>query len=242
MFFEGGKRLSSFSLRMLALFAMLCDHAALALLPSVGLLRAVGRIAFPLYCFLLVQGFMHTHDLRAYARRLLLLALLSEIPFDLLIFGRLSSPMEQNVLFSLLFALGALYACRTFDAQPLQAFIVCVALASCAMALRLSYGWLSVALCLCFYYTQRRRLQRLMLASGTLLVYSLSLFLSGVERGWALTSLCALFSLVPVLLYSGRPGPRHPALSLAFYLSYPAHLLLLFWLRALRIVPPYFLN
>lgn len=91
---------------------MCVDHAGLALFPSVGAFRCIGRPAFPLYCFLLVQGFRHTRDLRAYARRLLLLACFSEIPFDLLIFGQISSAMEQNVVFALLLGLMALYAAK----------------------------------------------------------------------------------------------------------------------------------
>ena len=102
--------LSSFVLRLIALVCMCVDHAGLALFPSASAFRCVGRLAFPLYCFLLAQGFAHTRDIRAYARRLLLLACVSELPFDLLIFGRLSSAMEQNVVFSLLLGLLALCA------------------------------------------------------------------------------------------------------------------------------------
>lgn len=234
--------LSSFFLRLAALFAMCLDHAGLALFPASGVFRCVGRIAFPLYCFLLVQGFLHTHNLHAYCRRLLLFAILSEIPFDLLIFGRMSSPMEQNVLFSLLFALLALISCSALHARPVQAWLVCIMLATSAMALRLSFGWLSIALCLCFYYARANRLQQTVLSGSTLLLYSFSLLLSGVDTHWVLTSLYALVSLVPISFYNGKPGPRHPLISLAFYAAYPLHLLLLFWLRALRIVPPYFMQ
>ena len=96
---------------------MFIDHAGLALFPSVGIFRCIGRLAFPLYCFLVAQGFRHTRDIRAYARRLLLLALISEVPFDLLIFGRISSAMEQNVVFSLLLGLLALYAVRMLEGK-----------------------------------------------------------------------------------------------------------------------------
>lgn len=221
---------------------MVLDHAGLALVPSLGALRCAGRVAFPLYCFLLVQGFVHTRDVRAYGRRLLLLAILSEIPFDLLIFGLLVSPMEQNVLFSLLLSLMALWACHSFEACPLQAWLVCATLAVSSMALRLSYGWLGVALCLCFYLLRENRLRMALSATGALLLYSLSLFLSGVDIGWVLTSLCAPLSLLPILLYNDKPGPRRPWLSYLFYAAYPAHLLLLALLRAMRLIPPYFLQ
>ena len=110
--------MSAFSLRLLALLCMVVDHAGLALFPSVGAFRCVGRAAFPLYCFLLAQGYRHTRSVRAYARRLLLFALLSEIPFDLLIFGRLACTLEQNALFSLLLGLMALWAADTLRARP----------------------------------------------------------------------------------------------------------------------------
>jgi len=239
---KGGSSLSSFFLRLMALVSMCLDHAGLALFPSVSAFRSVGRIAFPLYCFLLVQGFLHTRDVRAYSRRLLFFAILSEIPFDMLIFGQVFAPMEQNVLFSLLFALMALTCCDALQKSSIQAWIICITLATSAMALRLSFGWLAVALCLCFYYTREKRLHLLLLSGSTLLLYTLSLLLSGVDKSWVTASLYALFSLIPIALYNGRSGLRRPLIRFLFYAAYPAHLLLLVWLRALRIVPPHFLN
>lgn len=131
---------------------MCVDHAGLALFPSVGAFRCIGRPAFPLYCFLLVQGFRHTRDLRAYARRLLLLACFSEIPFDLLIFGQISSAMEQNVVFALLLGLMALYAAKALAVHPLPCALAVLALMLLAMAAQVSYGWLGVALCLAYAY------------------------------------------------------------------------------------------
>ncbi len=232
--------MSSFALRLLALLAMFADHAGLALFPAIGAFRCVGRLSFPIYCFLLVQGFTHTHDLRAYARRLLLFALVSEVPFDLLIFGRLASPVEQNVLFSLLFGLMALYAARALP--PLKAAIINVTLCMAAMAARVSYGWLGVALCLSVYYAGASRVRLLVCMGGALLLYSMSLSLSGVTHSWVLVSFCALLALAPLLSYNGKRGPRHPTLTALFYAAYPLHLLLLYLIRAMRLVPPYFLN
>lgn len=233
--------MSSFALRLLALMCMCVDHIGLALFPSSGVFRCVGRLAFPLYCFLLTQGYLHTRDLRAYARRLLLLALLSEVPFDLLIFGRVSSGVEQNVLFSLLLCLIALYAADSLRGRPASAALVLVTICMAAMSARVSFGWLGITLCLCFYYLKDHPPAMAAGAAGLLLLYSVSLFFSGVDRGWVLISLCALPSVLVLLAYNGRRGFRHPALTFLFYAAYPLHLALLVLLRALRLVPPGFL-
>ncbi len=231
--------MSSFSLRLLALMLMCVDHAGLALFPSSGIFRCVGRLSFPLYCFLLAQGYRHTRDVRAYGRRLLLAAILSEIPFDLLIFGRDACAVEQTVLFSLLLGLLALWAVDALQDSPLYALLAASALALAAMAARVSYGWLGIALCLIFGLTEGRR--RLTGAAAALLLYTLSLLLSGVARSWVLVSLCALLALPILSLYNGRRGLRAPLLTFAFYAAYPLHLLMLWALRAMRLIPPYFL-
>ncbi|MBR4040522.1 MAG: hypothetical protein IKJ11_10580 [Clostridia bacterium] len=232
--------MSSFALRTAALLAMIADHAGLALFPDLALLRCIGRISFPLYCFLVVQGYLHTRDVSAYGRRLLLTAILSEIPFDLLIFGRAASPVEQNVLFSLLLGLMALYAADVWADRPVYALFICASLCLGAMALNVSYGWLGVALCLTMRNTQADRLRFTLSTGAVLLLYTLSLLLSGVAPGWALASFCSLFSLVPLLLYNGRQGLRSPAITFLFYGAYPLHLIALVVIRAMRIIPPHF--
>lgn len=234
--------MSSFLLRLIALLAMFADHAGLALFPAAGVFRCVGRLAFPLYCFLLTQGYLHTRNLRAYAGRLLLLALLSEVPFDLLIFASPVSTVEQNVLFSLLLSLLALYAADALRDRPLHAWLAVMAVCVCAMAANVSYGWLGPVLCLAAYFgrNDRRRLALSML--GALGLYTLSLALSGVAASWVLVSLCALPAVMLMLAYNGKPGPRLPLLTFLFYTAYPLHLAALVIIRALRIIPPYFLG
>ena len=232
--------MSSFALRGIALMSMIVDHAGLALFPDIGLFRCIGRLSFPIYCFLLVQGYLHTRSIRAYGRRLLLVAILSEIPFDLLIFGRITSPMEQNVLFSLLLGLIALYAADLLHENPLHASAAILALCMCAMAANVSYGWLSIALCLCMRYAGKSRLRLAAGSGGTLALYTLSLMLSGVTTSWVQVSLCALLALIPLLLYNGKRGAHHPALTFLFYAAYPLHIAALVVIRAMRIVPPYF--
>lgn len=231
--------MSSFTLRLTALALMCVDHAGLALFPAAPAFRWVGRLAFPIYCFLLSEGYAHTRDLRAYFRRLLLFALLSEIPFDLLIFGRLASPAEQNAMFSLLLGLLAIVAVDKLRARPLPLGAALLTLLMASMLLSVSYGWLGPSLCLCFHLLRGRR-AGFAGAAALLLLYTQSLLLSGVSRSWALASLFALAALPLLALYNGRRGPKAPILTFLFYAAYPLHLLALCALRAARIVPPYF--
>ena len=234
--------MSSFVLRFLALFFMAVDHMGLALFPHLGIFRCVGRLAFPLYCFLLTQGFIHTKDIRAYARRLLLLALVSEIPFDLLIFGKFSSAAEQNVVFSLLLALLGLHLFKVLHKRPGACTLALILLSTAAMAARVSYGWMGILLCLAFYVVRESRVKQALCAALLPFFYVMTLAFSGVTASWVLVSLCACLSAPFILLYNGKNGPHGRVLSFLFYAAYPLHLLILYLIRMSRIIPPYFLK
>ena len=104
----------------------------------------------------------------------------------------------------------------------------------------MSFGWLAIALCLCFYYFRDSKPRMVLCAGAILLCYSLSLHLSGVTRSWVLVSLCALLALPFLLVYNRKRGARSPLLTFLFYSAYPLHIAALLVIRALRIVPPYF--
>ena len=99
-------------LKAIALFCMLLDHMWATIVPGREWMTCVGRIAFPIFAFELAQGYTHTHDLRAYAKRLLLLAVVSEVPFDMVAGGTYFYPWHQNVAWTLL---AGLWACHCAD-------------------------------------------------------------------------------------------------------------------------------
>lgn len=100
------KILSSASLHIIAMILMLFDHLAGSWVMPIDWFNAIGRIAFPIFAFLNVEGHFHTSDQKKYLKRLAVFALISEIPFDMMTESVVFYPFHQNVI--VLFLLGQL--------------------------------------------------------------------------------------------------------------------------------------
>lgn len=145
---------TSSSLKLIAVITMLIDHfgatvmsQAILKLPAVKadadlyhnmlilyrLIRYIGRVAFPIYCFLLVEGFIHTHSKLKYLLRLGIFVLISEIPFDYAIYNHWFYPDKQNVFFTLFFGMLVMVLVDRFRNDWLQFLI---------MAAGVYLGWL----------------------------------------------------------------------------------------------------
>jgi len=105
-------------------------------------MRMVGRLGFPIFCFLLVEGFGRTHNVGKYALRLGIFALISEVPFDLALTGTVFEPGYQNVFFTLLFGLAALCVYDFVKQRVTKIFPMAgrAAVAVAASVLPASYG------------------------------------------------------------------------------------------------------
>lgn len=217
---------------------MLLDHVGLALLPALPVLRGVGRISFVLYCFVLTEGFVHTRSRRAYLTRLALSGVVSEIPFDLFLFARPFSPLEQNVFFTLALSLGALWIVDAYARKrPFETATALIALCLASMAARVSYAWLGILLCLCFFAYRENPLRRALALCAIEMLYAVSLLCAGESLSWALTQLCSLAALLPIACYNRKSGSRR--FKMIFYASYPLSLLALYAIRSARLIPPY---
>ena len=105
--------LSAAALHIIAMALMLMDHLWATLLPAQDWLTCAGRLAFPIFAFMAVEGYFHTRNLKRYVLRLLLFALLSEVPFDLMYGGTWFYPVHQNVIWTLLLGLLGVHLMET---------------------------------------------------------------------------------------------------------------------------------
>ena len=246
--------LSSGALKVIALVSMLIDHTAhyiFANLPAwrqvlwtyrgvaidgYTILRAVGRLAFPIYCFLLVEGFTRTRSRKAYAIRLAVLALVSELPWNYAHTGTWRCG-SRNTIYTLFLGFLALCVIEYFsigagsaevsgrgsrrtaggDAGRRAALRMTLALGAILVVsyfLHADYGCTGVGYIIVMYVLRERAVLRA--AAGSTLLSS----------RWK-----AAFAFIPIAFYSGRRGFAGHRLKYAFYVIYPAHLVILYLLK-----------
>lgn len=230
------KGLTGNGLKWIAILTMLIDHTAVALIQNgiflsesivltqeqwnmwyrlYWVMRYIGRLGFPLFCFLLVEGFCYTHNVKKYMLRLGIFALISEIPFDFALFRSVFYMRYQNVYFTLLIGVitlcGIRYFGRTdFKNRILRTLCLFGGLAA-AYVLRTDYDMYGVLLIVVLYLFREKEIWRDLAAGMVLLLNSL-------------VEITGLLAFVPMHFYNGQRGRQ---MKYFFYIFYPAHLLVL---------------
>ena len=177
-------------------------------------LRLIGRLAFPIFCFLLVEGFVHTHDVKKYIGRLLLFGLVSEVPFDLAFFRTPFAPGYQNVYWTLALGVLAMAGLNHFEKpdgstgwQGLLCAGGCVLLGFLANT---DYNGIGV-LIICALYLTRADRKRQCIVGAVLFAFEYT----------------APLAFVLLWLYNGQRGNCSRAMQKVFYWFYPVHIALL---------------
>lgn len=191
------------------------DNMALTVLWLV-MRMVIGRLGFPIFCFLLVEGFGHTRNVWKYALRLLVFALISEIPFDLAIYGTPVFMGYQNVFFTLLIGLLVMIAYREiaerFQAKKFIKALLCVLALVAGMAaagfMKTDYGAIGIV-CIMMLYIFRNNKVRQIIAGCVVFL-------------WEVT---APLAFIPIAFYNRRRGLN---IKYLFYIFYPAHLFILY--------------
>ena len=214
--------LNATHLRILALVLMLLDHLWATVVPGNDWMTYLGRMAFPIFAFQAAEGYVHTRDFKAYCKRLAIFAVISEIPFNLMIIGSPIFPFHQNVMLTLLLGL---LACQTWDQRKLWKLALILAAGALTFP---DYGALGVWTVLMFHMLRGHKLWQLLalIAINWFGYEGQQLLLGSFEIP---VQAFAIGAFLPIALYNGEKGNGGLLLQIGSYVFYPLHMLIL-WL------------
>lgn len=228
------KCLSNFDLKLVAIITMTIDHIGVVFgTPFYNFLRAVGRLSFPIFAFLLTEGYVHTKSFSKYFFRLLVLALISEVIYDYVFYDSFIYLEANNIFFTLalgLLTLWLLDKSRTLVKKyfkekidltiilPITYLLIIVVMGLIAEFLNFSYGMLGI-LVISFFYLFKKNFPL------TVLSVSLSTLILGDTMQYF-----SLLSLILIYFYNKKLGKK---CKVFFYLYYPLHILVLGVIRML---------
>ena len=236
--------LSQEGLKVIACVTMLLDHIGAVtvmtyfenatgankglLLDLYELLRTVGRLAFPIYCFLLAEGSVHTRNPVRYGLRLAICCLIAELPYDIALWGRFNW-QHQSVMVTLLLGFCALEAMKRCPNLPVK-LLAAAPFAVLAQFVGGDYGAEGVMLVVLFALTREIPCRRLVQALGMWFIFSPShaMFLNWLGGVSITTQEWAILALIPIHCYSGEKQTTGKAVQWVFYLFYPTHLMILY--------------
>ncbi len=236
--------ISSAMLHILAMAFMLCDHLWGTIIPGNDWLTCIGRLAFPIFAFMIVEGYFNTKNLKKYILRILLFALISEIPFNLMMGGRLFYPVHQNVLWSFLISICLIHlnekakATKKMWLRIITAFLTIISAFITGLITMVDFYHAGILTVLAFYFFRKKTVLNCICQLICLwyinaemlggLGYELEIF--GNTFFLTRQSL-ALLALIPIWAYNGRRGYNSKSLQYTYYLFYPLHMLILALLR-----------
>lgn len=233
-------------LHVLAMVFMLCDHLWGTIVPGNDWLTCIGRIAFPIFAFMIVEGYFHTKNLKKYVGRLFFFAVLSEIPFNLAMGSSVFYPIHQNVLWSFLISIALIHwneKAKQTKKIWLQILVGCgtVVLGSIiGMLTMVDFYHAGILTVLVFYFFRQKKwwsyigqLFCLWYINVEMLGgFTYELHFAG-ETYFLVRQGFALLALIPIWMYRGKQGYHSKWLQYTYYLFYPLHLLILGMIKIL---------
>ena len=231
--------ITSFSLHIMAMIFMLCDHLWGTIVQGNDWLTCIGRLTFPIYAFMIVEGYFHTKNLKKYVGRLLIFAILSEIPFNLAMGSRLFYPIHQNVLWSFLISIGLIHWNEKVKEKKLWKRIL-VGFASILIGsivgiiTFVDYYHAGILMVLVFYFFRHKKWW-CYLGQFICMWYINCDMLGGLQYEMNVLGQTyfisrqgfALLALIPIWFYKGKQGYHSKTLQFIYYAFYPVHLLIL---------------
>ena len=238
-------------LRVLATIFMLSDHLWASVVPGNQWMTDLGRLTFPIYAFMIAEGYTHTSNAKKYLQRLLIFAAISEIPFNLFYSGELFDPFNQNVLFTFVWGLLAIMQVDKIKKnineikipENKKSAIKSIAL-SCLLIALISLGakftftdykFLGYLTVVMFYVV--RNFPFAWLVQLVAMIFLNWIWFKGLVTPIELfgktfeipNQAYAVFALIPIWLYNGKKGRSLGKIGqYGFYAFYPIHMLILY--------------
>ena len=219
--------MSSFSLKIIALISMLCDHIGLAFLNSNLFLKIIGRISFPIFAFQISEGYKYTKNINKYFLRLLCFAIISQIPF-MFFFSSINQPIfKLNIFFTLILGLLSITFYETIKnkySNKILSIIPVLFFVTLSQILNCDYGWFGVTIIFLFHIFKENKL---MMNISILIVIIMKYLINYIQ----VPHIYQLYlmigtasSLLFINLYNNKKGKN---IKYLLYIFYPLHLIIL---------------
>ena len=233
------KIINNNTLKIIAMILMLLDHLWGTIIPGNQWMTLIGRMAFPIFAFLIVEGFFHTSDLKKYMKRLFIFGLISEIPFNLIYTGSIIFPFHQNVMFTLLLGLLIINEIdKIKNNKEIKKKIIPILKIFLFLLISIigfvDYGVTGVLTIVVFYLFRGFKLAWIGQLISLILLYivffegqSVIFNIFNYEYFLPLQSIGVL-SLIFIWLYNGEKGKNNKLIKYLFYSFYPVHMLVIY--------------
>lgn len=229
--------MSSFFLKIFALIFMIIDHTGYVLFPDQIIFRIIGRLAFPLFAYQMAVGYSHTKNKPKHILKLLLFAILCQIPSNLMN-ALYSTEISLNIIFTFVLALLVIMTIEKFpflskDENVLKInlnfknfLITCllsILLLLIGVHLNVDYSWYGILLTVAFYFTLSNK-------TFSILCFFILLLLNLIVKAdyMSLLALISIFDCVFILFFNGKRGYKF---SWIFYALYFLHFFPLLYIR-----------
>ncbi len=216
-------------LKLIGIVSMIFDHTGYMIFKDITYTTYIGRLALPIFAFLITEGFIHTKNVKKYFIRLFIFALISQFPYMLFV-STFSNTWDLNILFTFCLGLLALILYEKINNKFLKVLIV-VFTCAIAQGFKFDYGWFGIASIFIFYkFKDKKILMNILFILASLAQNVIRFFIYNHNPHFIFLFIFTTLSLIFINLYNGKRGKN---LKYLFYIFYPAHLIVLYFISFL---------
>lgn len=232
--------MTAYALRLIAIITMLFDHTSYLIYNGhLSWMNYIGRIAFPIFAFQISEGYIHTHNLKKYFLRLIVFALISQVPYALFHYCFFSNA-NLNIIFTLILGLLSITIYDMFSnkytandknksnqfSYRLLGLLIVISISVFAHIFKFDYKFYGVFIIFLFYlFRSNKLLMNISVTIMTIIYYMPYFMASNFDFRYILLCIFSLIPLIFINLYNGEKGKDQKML---FYIFYPLHLLIIY--------------